>query len=588
MKVIITSGGSDFHLNSNIYSQLNCPLAIQVNSKYVCRIQSSTTVVGLQLPMDIRRKLDLAFGDSVDVQAIQHIPTLEKLDLKLMYGYKSIDDLQILDAFQSMAKQSNTIWNLGITIWCHNGKAYNVNIDCKPEYGVLRDETILCIAQPATCKSIDIKTFSIDKLNVGGLSTQFETLFQQLFMSRLLPESELQKTGMDHVRGVILHGPPGCGKTRLARGLSSILNVPKERVSVINGPELLSKYIGEAENNVRDIFKPAKDNPDELHIIIFDEFDSLARSRGSSENHHGDKVVNQLLTMIDGINKLNNIIVFGLTNRLDLLDQALLRPGRFETHLYVGLPDAKGRSEIINIHAQSMIKHKIFDQQYTQWLVEHTENFTGAELEACIRNAVLHAYREKINPDNIQQCIDKLSKTGICLTIEHLQYAVDSIQPMFVRGFNYNFIRETYPSDIWTSSSEVHIKIANLINTNSNVCLYGPRKCKTVVACMLLEQSSAKYKRYLRGKDFIGKTNAGKLDLLKDIYTTDVKQGLIVLDNLEIILEYTFNSYNNQVLQGLKVYLNERQHTTVIICRNMDCLTTLSLNDEIDNYISVE
>ena len=164
-----------------------------------------------------------------------------------------------------------------------------------------------------------------------------------------------------HVRGILLSGPPGCGKTLLARELARQLGAREPQV--VNGPECLSKFVGEAEANIRRLFAPAEaewaaaGEASALHVIILDEMDAIARARGSvSGDTSGvrDSVVNQLLAKMDGVVEAPNVLVIGLTNRPELLDPALLRPGRLEVKLEVALPDRAGRREILRIHARAM------------------------------------------------------------------------------------------------------------------------------------------------------------------------------------------------------------------------------------------
>ena len=174
-------------------------------------------------------------------------------------------------------------------------------------------------------------------------------MFRRSFATRRLPPSVLEKFGKSHVKGVLLFGPPGTGKTLIAKELAKCLNVVKPKV--VNGPEVLSKYVGESEENVRKLFAEARKDQKELgddsplHVIIFDEFDAIAKPRGNDSDSTGvaSNVVNQLLSMIDGVDSLNNILLIGMTNRKDLIDPAILRPGRFEVHIEVHLPDEDGR-----------------------------------------------------------------------------------------------------------------------------------------------------------------------------------------------------------------------------------------------------
>ncbi|KAL8175660.1 UNVERIFIED_CONTAM: hypothetical protein K2H54_002903 [Gekko kuhli] len=148
--------------------------------------------------------------------------------------------------------------------------------------------------------------------------------------------------GCKHVKGILLYGPPGCGKTLMARQIGKMLNAREPKV--VNGPEILNKYVGESEANIRKLFADAEEEQRRLgansgvHIIIFDEIDAICKQRGSMAGSTGvhDTVVNQLLSKIDGVEQLNNILVIGMTNRPDLIDEALLRPGRLEVKMEIG------------------------------------------------------------------------------------------------------------------------------------------------------------------------------------------------------------------------------------------------------------
>lgn len=149
---------------------------------------------------------------------------------------------------------------------------------------------------------------------------------------------------------MLLHGPPGTGKTLIAKKIAGALNCEKPKV--VNGPEIFDKYVGEAEKKIRELFADAeaemRDKGDDsgLHVIIFDEIDAICRTRSGGEgagSQVGNNVVNQLLTKMDGVESLNNILIIGMTNRKDMIDPAVLRPGRMEIHLEIGLPNEYGR-----------------------------------------------------------------------------------------------------------------------------------------------------------------------------------------------------------------------------------------------------
>jgi vesicle-fusing ATPase len=201
----------------------------------------------------------------------------------------------------------------------------------------------------------------------------------------------VEQLGIHHVRGMLLYGPPGCGKTLIARQIGKVLNAREPKI--VNGPEILDKFVGGSEQKIRDLFEDAeKEQKAEgansmLHIIIFDEFDAICKSRGSTSDSTGvsDSIVNQLLSKIDGVDSINNVLIIGMTNRKDMIDDAILRPGRLEVHVEIGLPDEAGRLQILNIHTNSMRNAKpkrITDDAESRIaeIAARTKNFSGAEL----------------------------------------------------------------------------------------------------------------------------------------------------------------------------------------------------------------
>lgn len=201
----------------------------------------------------------------------------------------------------------------------------------------------------------------------------------------------MEQLGIHHVRGMLLYGPPGCGKTLIARQIGKVLNAREPKI--VNGPEILDKFVGGSEQKIRDLFEDAeKEQKAEgansmLHIIIFDEFDAICKSRGSSNDSTGvsDSIVNQLLSKIDGVDSINNVLIIGMTNRKDMIDDAVLRPGRLEVHVEIGLPDEAGRLQILNIHTNQMrttTPKRITDEAESRIseIAARTKNFSGAEL----------------------------------------------------------------------------------------------------------------------------------------------------------------------------------------------------------------
>ncbi|XP_034716694.1 vesicle-fusing ATPase-like [Etheostoma cragini] len=191
-------------------------------------------------------------------------------------------------------------------------------------------------------QSIISPDWNFERMGIGGLDKEFSDIFRRAFASRVFPPDIVEQMGCKHVKGILLFGPPGCGKTLMARQIGKMLNAREPKI--VNGPEILNKYVGESEANIRKLFADAEEEQkrlganSSLHIIIFDEIDAICKQRGSMAGSTGvhDTVVNQLLSKIDGVEQLNNILVIGMTNRPDLIDDALLRPGRLEVKMEIG------------------------------------------------------------------------------------------------------------------------------------------------------------------------------------------------------------------------------------------------------------
>ncbi len=197
-----------------------------------------------------------------------------------------------------------------------------------------------------------------------------------------------EKLGIEPPKGVLLYGPPGCGKTLLAKAVANEANA---NFIAVKGPEILSKWVGESEKAVRKIFRKARQVAP--CIVFFDEIDSIATRRGSDVNRVTDRVLNQLLTELDGIEKLRGVVVLAATNRPDLLDPALLRPGRFDKLIYIPLPNKEARVKIFKVHTRKM---PLADDVNFEELAEKTDGYTGADIAAVCREAAMMVVREAV------------------------------------------------------------------------------------------------------------------------------------------------------------------------------------------------
>ncbi|XP_057962306.1 vesicle-fusing ATPase-like [Malania oleifera] len=256
---------------------------------------------------------------------------------------------------------------------------------------------------------VNILEEQLTSLGIGGMTSTFMNLFEKAFATRTLPSDVSKRLSINHVKGVLLYGPPGTGKTLISRKIAALLNA--RGPWVVRGPEVYAKYLGESEEKMRELFKPALDdqkkygNMSPLHIIIIDEIDSVARKRGLCVEDGNDRVLNQFLSLIDGFDHLNNIFLIGTTNRPDIIDGALLRPGRLELNLEISFPDEQGREQILKVHSRNIQKEGILQLDFDfKQLASMTENWSGADLESLVRQALSSAI---VRASNGFQCFEE-------------------------------------------------------------------------------------------------------------------------------------------------------------------------------------
>jgi transitional endoplasmic reticulum ATPase len=235
--------------------------------------------------------------------------------------------------------------------------------------------------------------------------------------------------GIKAPRGILLYGPPGTGKTLLAQAVSKESNA---NFISVKGPEMFSKWLGESEKAPRETFKKARQVAP--CVIFFDEIDSVAAMQGmeSTDSRTSERVLNQILTEMDGLETLKDVVVIAATNRPNLLDPAILRPGRFDRLVYLGAPDRKGRLKIFNIHTKNTPLAGDVD---LETLAETTEGYVGADIESVCREAVMNALREDFNIEKIEMrhFREALKKVKPTIT-ENIAQFYEKIEEQFKGG----------------------------------------------------------------------------------------------------------------------------------------------------------
>ena len=240
---------------------------------------------------------------------------------------------------------------------------------------------------PTALREVMVQVPNVHWDDIGDLDQVKQQLKEMVEWPLKHPEM-FSRMGIEPPKGILLFGPPGCGKTLLAKAVAT---ESEANFIAVRGPEVLSKWVGESEKAIRKVFQKARQAAP--CIVFFDEIDSIAPRRGLYGGESGvtERLVNQLLTEMDGIEKLKSVVVIAATNRPDILDPALLRPGRFDRVVYVPPPDKKGRLEIFKVHTKNMPLAEDVDLEK---LAEITEGYTGADIEAVCREAALNALRE--------------------------------------------------------------------------------------------------------------------------------------------------------------------------------------------------
>ena len=244
--------------------------------------------------------------------------------------------------------------------------------------------------EPSAMREVFVEVPNVQWQDIGGLSSIKQEL-QEAVEWPLMYQGLFTRVDATPPKGILLYGPPGTGKTLMAKATA---HESEANFISIKGPELLSKWVGESEKGVREVFRKARQAAP--CVIFFDELDAIAPTRGAdfSDSHVTERVISQLLTELDGLEILTNVIVIGATNRPDIIDIALLRPGRFDRLLYVPPPDRDSREQIIKIHTK---KKPLGQDVKIEELADHTDGYTGADIASLSSAAAMMALREHIS-----------------------------------------------------------------------------------------------------------------------------------------------------------------------------------------------
>jgi vesicle-fusing ATPase len=363
----------------------------------------------------------------------------------------------------------------------------------------------------------------------------------------------------------------------MARQIGKMLNAREPKV--VNGPEILNKYVGASEENIRKLFADAekeyKEKGDEsgLHIIIFDELDAICKQRGSTNNGTGvgDSIVNQLLSKMDGVDQLNNILIIGMTNRLDMIDEALTRPGRLEVHMEISLPDEKGRLQILTIHTAKMRTNGVMDDDVDlAELAGVTKNFSGAEISGLVKSATSFAFNRHVKVGTMAGISEDVEQLLVNRT--DFMSALDEVHPAF--GVSEEELQQVVQNGIIhydpvigeiLRSGELFVEQVRTSTRTPlvSIILHGPPSSgKTALAATIAQASGYPFIKLLSPDSMVGFSEAQKVNAINKVFADSYKSPLsvVVVDGLERLLEWTAIGprFSNAVLQALLVLFSRR------------------------------
>jgi len=378
--------------------------------------------------------------------------------------------------------------------------------------------------------------------DIGGIGSQLLKVREMIELPLKHPEL-FRRLGIDPPKGVLLHGPPGTGKTMIAKAVATETNA---HFTSINGPEIISKYYGESEKQLREIFDEAANNAPA--IVFVDEIDSICPKREDVSGEVERRVVAQMLTLMDGMQGRDNVIVIGATNRRDAMDPALRRPGRFDREIEIGVPDREGRKEILDVHTRQM---PIADDFDVDWVLENSYGFVGADLAALVRESAMKALRRYL-PE-----IDLDEETIPPEVLEKMEVRMDDFR-LAIREIEPSALREIYveiPDVSWESVgglSEIKDRLKESvewpltkpelfehfgIKPPRGIVLFGaPGTGKTLLAKAIANEAKANFIS-IKGPELISKWVGESEKAIREIFkkAKQSSPSIIFLDEFESI-----------------------------------------------------
>jgi transitional endoplasmic reticulum ATPase len=378
--------------------------------------------------------------------------------------------------------------------------------------------------------------------DLGGIKQAIIKVREMIELPLKHPEL-FDRLGIDPPRGILLHGPPGTGKTMLAK---AVVNESNANFFTINGPEIMSKYYGESEQRLREVFEEAEKNAPS--IIFIDEIDSIAPKRAEVTGEVERRVVAQLLALMDGLKSRKNVIVIGATNRPEGLDMALRRPGRFDREIELRVPNTEGRLEIFQIHTRGM---PLTEDAELKQLSEITYGFVGADIAALVREAAMNALRRILPEIDLElREIPKETLEKLYVSFLDFEEAMKEVQPSALREILYEVPNITWDNIGGLEDVKAQLKEAVEwplrfgesfrrvgVEAPKGILLYGPPGTgKTMLAKAIANESDANFITS-KGSDLLSKWYGESEKHIAEVFkrARQVAPAIIFLDELDAL-----------------------------------------------------
>jgi transitional endoplasmic reticulum ATPase len=383
----------------------------------------------------LRKEADVGIDDTVDVEPADVEPA-ERITIALPQQFGVRGDIGSLIrsklSGRPVTKGQTLPFSFGLGMMGGGSQAVPLKVAGTTPSGtvVITDSTEVQVSeQPAEQitegGTADAGAPDVTYEDIGGLDDELQQVREMIELPMRHPEL-FNRLGIEPPKGVLLHGPPGTGKTMIAKAVANEIDA---HFQTLSGPEIMSKYYGESEEQLREVFEEAQENAPA--IIFMDELDSIAPKREETSGDVERRVVAQLLSLMDGLEERGQVVVIGATNRVDAIDPALRRGGRFDREIEVGVPDRDGRKEILQVHTRNM---PLTDEIDLDAYAENTHGFVGADLESLAKEAGMNALR-RIRPeiDLEAEEVDAEVLERIEVTDDDLRDAMHGIEPSALR-----------------------------------------------------------------------------------------------------------------------------------------------------------